>query len=238
MNNHQNHDDRDVAYWAEWNDQMVKKYNSEGTLFESKNPILRIIEIKRVQAIIRFANIKPADVILDIGCGQGFLISTIKQYKKITGLDISRVYLEQAQKRLKNKKNIELIFGDAHQLPFKDKSYNKIISSEVLEHLPDPQKALKEISRVLTDDGTLVISVPDERRIENIMKLIKFLKLNKFLHAARKQETYEWHLHKFDENMVRAICFNLFSIEKIKRIPPLIGYRFVVQLKKIKPNEH
>jgi SAM-dependent methyltransferase len=52
------------------------------------------------------------------------------------------------------------VFGDAQRLPFGDGAFHLIVSSDSLEHFPDPERALVEVRRVLRDDGTLVIWVP------------------------------------------------------------------------------
>lgn len=50
--------------------------------------------------------------------------------------------------------------GDAHRLPFPDGAFDRIIASEVLEHLPDDAGALRELSRVLRPGGTIAVTVP------------------------------------------------------------------------------
>lgn len=52
------------------------------------------------------------------------------------------------------------VVADAHDLPFRDCSFDLVISSDSLEHFHDPAQALREVSRVLTPGGTLVIWVP------------------------------------------------------------------------------
>ena len=50
--------------------------------------------------------------------------------------------------------------GDALRLPFPDDTFDRIIASEVLEHVPDDQAALDELFRVLKPGGTLAVTVP------------------------------------------------------------------------------
>jgi len=72
--------------------------------------------------------------ILDIGCGYGTLLSKIKE-GELYGIDMSSKLLQHANKKIEN-----VIKGDAQKLPFKDHQFDVTISSEVLEHLPDPNK--------------------------------------------------------------------------------------------------
>lgn len=220
---------------AQWNDQMVKKYHAKGTLFESKNIVLRILERMRLKKIIKFAQIKKDDVVLDLGCGEGFLISLIPSSlpKRIVGIDISKIALEKAKETLKDKENVELQWGDAQNLNLPEESFDKIVCSEVLEHVPQPKKVMIEMHKVLKNNGLLVISVPDEKRTQFIMKMAKILCLDKLLGTCRKGEKYEWHLHQADKKFIANITKDLFKIKKIYRTPPLIGYRFVTTLVKI-----
>lgn len=217
---------------AKWNDEMVLKYHKEGTLFESKNPLLRFVEKLRLKKIIKASQIDENNSVLDLGCGEGFLISFLPKVKKVVGIDISQVALERAEEILKNKKNVELKWGDAQKLNLPDKSFDKIICSETLEHLPDPKKAMKEIHRLLKKNGLAVICVPDEKRIQFIMRVAKLFLLDKLLHTVRKQADYDWHLHQADKKFIFDISKNLFKVKKIYRTPPLFGYRFIAVLEK------
>lgn len=215
---------------AKWNDEMVKKYHSEGTLFESANPILRYIEKIRAKTIIKFAKITFNDTAIDVGCGEGYMVSLLPKAKKIIGFDISNVALERARSILNNRNDVEFIKGDGQNIQLDDNLFNVAICSEMLEHTPEPERAISELHRILKPGGRLIVSIPDEKRIKRIMNILKLLKIDRFLHAARKQETYEWHLHEFDMNVLKSISDEYFFIKKVRRIPMIIGYRFVVKL--------
>ena len=216
---------------AQWNDQMVKKHHSEGAPFESKNILLRTIEKMRLKKIIQLAQLQKNDIVLDLGCGEGFLISLIPDLtEKIVGLDISKIALNRASEVLKNKKKVELQWGNAEELNLPNESFDKIICSETLEHVPRPRKVMEEIHKILKNDGFLIISVPDEKRIQFIMRIAKIFNLNKVLGACRKEEKYEWHLHRADKKFITNISKGLFEIQKICRTPPIIGYHFIATL--------
>ncbi|MFC1756649.1 class I SAM-dependent methyltransferase [Patescibacteria group bacterium] len=53
-----------------------------------------------------------------------------------------------------------VVYGDIHDIPFEDKKFDNIVCTEVLEHVKDPQLALKEIYRVLKDGGKVLLTVP------------------------------------------------------------------------------
>ncbi|MAG50648.1 hypothetical protein CL621_03345 [archaeon] len=223
---------KDIEELAKWNDEMVTKYHKDGTLFESKNFILALMEKNRLKQIIKLSDVKKEDTVLDLGCGEGHLLNLLPEVKEITGLDISKVALSRANTLLKDRTNIKLLFGSAEDTKFENNSFDKIFCSEVLEHVPDPKKVIEEIYRILKKDGILVVSIPDEKRIKTIMNILDKTRLKKLLYAARKDKDYEWHLHEADLNFLKTIVGDLFHVDKIKRVPFLLGYRFVIKLKK------
>jgi len=92
--------------------------------------------------------------ILLIGCGKR-QVETILD--KVVALDIAKACIIESKK--KKRKNIYCV-ADVTKLPFKDDAFNKIICTAVLEHLPIPSLALKEIYRVLNKHGQVITRVP------------------------------------------------------------------------------
>lgn len=119
---------------------------------------------RRARKIIEGINPQNGDRILDLGCGDGFylfLLSNLGLNLTLIGSDFDKNGLASVRKNLKNKK-IPLIVGDLmKKLPFKNNSFDKIVMSEVAEHLPNDLKGLKEVYRILKSNGTLCLSVPN-----------------------------------------------------------------------------
>ena len=117
---------------------------------------------RRARKIIEELDLKDGDEVLDLGCGDGYylyFLSNLPLKLKLIGFDHDPIVLANARKNLSSKK-IKLIRGDIFKLPFKDNSVQKIIMTEVLEHVEDDKRALQEIFRVLKPKGVLVITVP------------------------------------------------------------------------------
>jgi len=220
---------------AKWNDKMVLKYHKQGTIFESKNLFTRNIELWRLKIIKKLADYKTKDVVLDLGCGEGFFLKMINKPKEIIGIDISRIALKKAWKTNKGRRKIKILWGDATNLKnIRDKYFDKITASEILEHILYPKKAISEIHRVLKNNGLAIISIPNEKVIQNIVRIAKFFHLEKLMATPRQQETYEWHLHKANITWLQKQIKGYFLVDKIIKIPPVLGYRLVVRLKKLK----
>lgn len=117
---------------------------------------------RRARRIIEELNPQKGDKIMDLGCGTGyylFLLSSLPIDLNLTGFDNDEKALTEARESLKGR-SIKFVLGDSHRLPFKINSFDKIVASEVLEHLEDDQQALGEISKILKPNGILVISTP------------------------------------------------------------------------------
>ena len=116
----------------------------------------------------KYFPLNDGERLLDLGCGEGrhAINAYIAGNIDVFAVDLSFSDLAIAQERQqpfaqKNRaKSFHLQCADALKLPFPDHCFDKIICSEVLEHLPDYQGALKEIRRILTPGGKIAISVP------------------------------------------------------------------------------
>ncbi len=92
---------------------------------------------------------------LDAGCGSGLITRHLA--KGSIGIDINPKNIKRAKKYAPL---AEIIEGDVENMPFSDNNFSTIICSEVLEHMPNPQKAILEIKRVLNQNGVLIGTVP------------------------------------------------------------------------------
>lgn len=139
----------------------MKKYlQIESILASEPDPAFK----RRAKIIFQNLNLRKSENILEVGCGRGFYTSTLSKLypsHQVCGVDISRKYLSVAKKKIK-KQNALLIQADAEHLPFSNNTFNRIIISEVLEHLTEDQKALSEIFRVLKPNGIVLITVPNK----------------------------------------------------------------------------
>ncbi len=103
--------------------------------------------------------------ILDAGCGDGVFLEKIANKIKdalIYGIDYNPVRVERAVSLLKDKENVNVASGDVSNLSFCDEFFDVILLNQVLEHIPDDEKTLRELYRVLKSGGVLIVGVPNE----------------------------------------------------------------------------
>jgi len=109
--------------------------------------------------------------VLDLGCGEGrHSIAAWLQRAGVCGVDLDLESLKRTRAKQKDflppasnapaATALGLCCADSLQLPFRDNFFDRIICSEMLEHIDDYAAALREIRRVLKPDGLLCISVP------------------------------------------------------------------------------
>ena len=147
------------------------------TKHTTKNPISRFFLDNFFKTLLaEIKSLKPKSV-LDVGAGEGFTLQKLKDNKigdKLEGIE----YMDEAIALGKQyHPGITIKKGDIYKLPYKDNSFDVVICSEVMEHLEDPEKALKELKRVTKK--YLFLSVPNEPffTIQRILRGKNVLKL-------------------------------------------------------------
>ena len=126
---------------------------------DKRNPFHKIYDRKKrdtLNIINKSENIKT---ILDVGGGMGRLslaLSKSARYKVIL-TDISIDMLKIAVKHSENLNNIKIFNTDAHQLPFRNNSFDLVVGLDLFCHLDKPNRALREFNRVLKKQGLLII---------------------------------------------------------------------------------
>lgn len=108
----------------------------------------------------RLGDLSPAATVLDLGCSTGYLLEDLRGWRPqatLWGLDLVGAGLRKAHERVPDAR---LLRADACQLPLADRSVDAICSANLLEHLLDDRRALREVARVLRPGGRAAIVVP------------------------------------------------------------------------------
>lgn len=122
--------------------------------YEAKRTYITRLD-SRLNKIVQICKQLNPDAVLDIGCGEGFLLSHLT--KELTA-DLFGVDVYEAQPgKVWAYKSADITKG----LPYEDGQFNCVILGEVIEHVPNPDFLLTEIRRILSDGGHLIISTPN-----------------------------------------------------------------------------
>ncbi len=119
----------------------------------------RILAFYQAKACMEHAR---GDSLLDMPCGDGTLLEMLSPgFRRIVGVDASGVHLENARKRLPA--------GEFHEALLEEfdteERFSTITMINVLEHVVDPVLALKRAARLLSEDGVLLVHVPNARAV-------------------------------------------------------------------------
>jgi SAM-dependent methyltransferase len=111
----------------------------------------------------RELDLRPDDDLLDVGCGSAaFLQRHAAHVRHVAGLDASEIPVGMARRRLADRiaaGTAEIVLGDAMAMPWPDDRFSVVTAYVLLEYVPDPQKALSEMYRVLRPGGRAVLTL-------------------------------------------------------------------------------
>lgn len=114
--------------------------------------------------------IGPGSTVIDVGCGAGRhsfeayrrgadVIAFDQNAEELADVDTMMQAMGQAGEAPKSAK-AQVVVGDALALPYPDATFDTVIASEILEHIPDDDAAIAELTRVLKPGGSLAVTVP------------------------------------------------------------------------------
>lgn len=140
--------------------------------YKMKDPLLWDAYMKDVftkAANILAAQLPKGGKLLDIGCGYGFFLSKMKAMGWQTyGIDVSETAVSYASGN-----GFDVSLGTLDNIRYENNSFDVVTMFYVLEHLPNPLNALKEVRRILKPNGLLLLRVPHTTPIVRILSLLK-----------------------------------------------------------------
>ncbi|MBR0613792.1 methyltransferase domain-containing protein [Bacillus safensis] len=129
---------------------------------------------------IQLLNIQENDRILEIGTGRGITLSKVAEKLdrgKVYGVDASRhmiKYAKRKHKKLTEQDKAVITLGKAEQLPFEDRSFNKLFTVQTIYYLKDIEQVMKEVYRVLQVDGEVFLSFQKQELINEQKRSTSF----------------------------------------------------------------
>jgi len=144
-----------------------------------------------------------SDKFLEVGIGDGFLLRQIRQLGlEVIGVDIA---VKRCRVARINVPDAQIIVADARFLPFKSETFDIIVCSETLEHVPGYSKAISEARRVLKNFGRYIVTVPFRQKLHQVL----------CPHCLRSFYV-DGHINSFDEKQLVQLFTSLgFEVQKI-----------------------
>ena len=161
---------RDISSQIEFHDQCAQNWTEGYERYGFKR------RLKFITSIINHS-VKEGETWLDLGCGSGVLTDQLmKRAAVVVGVDKSPLMLSMAASKL-DSNCVSFVQGDAHDSTWSEsRVFDGVLSSSVIEYLDDPDQVIRQISRVLKDDGLLIISIPNKQSfIRKFQKVLRFL---------------------------------------------------------------
>jgi ubiquinone/menaquinone biosynthesis C-methylase UbiE len=111
-------------------------------------------------ALMKELAVRNFETLLDVGCGTGrFLSIVLNEFDvEVSGIDISPGMIERSKELLGGRADLRV--GDSEHLPWKEKSFDMVTCNASFHHYPNPELVLKEMRRVLTRGGSVIIADP------------------------------------------------------------------------------
>ena len=150
--------------------------------------------------------------VLDVGCAFGFGTAKIASRHRVVGVDSSADYIRRARRAYPS---IPFVIASAAALPFARGAFGAVICLEVLEHVPDAERALAEIARVAALDAPVILSVPNEGALASCDSLNLYQRLRRKLWwlPAPPEIGEGWHRH-YTRDALMALAHNQLRFER------------------------
>ena len=140
---------------------------------------------RHVAAYAAAGELLPPGRVLDLGCGVGHSYALLEP-RETVGVDIDPAALAGQER--------ETHVADMRALPFPDASFASVVAVQSIEHVPDPERALAEVRRVLEPGGVALLVTPNR------------------LTFARADEVIDpYHYIEYDARELRALCERFFD---------------------------
>ena len=160
------------------------------------------------------------DYILDVGCGHGVLCYLLKKEgRKPVGVDMTKTSIAFCEDKIKG---VRFTRAEAEQLPFEDNMFDVVASNQLIEHLPKPELAIREMIRVCKPNGKLLITTPildymGGREVGHLHKFDYYNIMNLFeqfgsdfkVHWLSKFEQYNKQIDKPNAKNCFGVIFNV-----------------------------
>lgn len=155
--------------------------------------------------------------LLEVGSGMGHLVGQLSDTFEAYGMDLNHWAVNKSKGAAERS---SLQTGSAQELPYEDGAFNVVIIKHIVEHLPDPEKAIREIGRVTDKDGILILATPNLGSLLKPWKGDKWIGYQDPTHISLK-EPGEWlaSIRAAGFEFVRVFADGFWDVPYIRFMP-------------------
>jgi ubiquinone/menaquinone biosynthesis C-methylase UbiE len=177
---------------------------------QSSNPLVQVLVNRYRRTLQRLVVNLPVHSALEIGSGEGHILSYIREVRpdiRSVGSDITSEIVQRGRMRVKTAR---WCVARAERLPFHDNSLELVVACEVLEHVVTPEVVLTELRRL--SGGYCIVSVPNEP-------------LWRVLNVARGKYLRDWgntpgHIHHWSRASIAQLVGQYFDVIEVASVLP------------------
>lgn len=136
--------------------------------------------------------------VLEVGCGTGYLgryVATARNDIQMVGVDLDRDFLAEARRLAGRDTRYVYVRADATSLPYEDETFDSVISHTFLTSTKEPQKALKEMYRVLKKGGS-ISSITSMSAFPAVISTGVYPVECNFIHRYQELYTKVWNMYE------------------------------------------
>jgi SAM-dependent methyltransferase len=168
--------------------------------------------------------------ILDVGSGRCIdAVELAKRGDYCYGLEISSTMLRHSKEHMANHgAEVVLVRGIGERLPFRDDAFDTVLCKGAMDHFPDPDQAVAEMTRVTKPGGEVIIAIANFESLG--FKLGKgYYNVKKFLHVAKndgRRKAWEIppdHIYKFDYPFLKSLLERHTEIQRATGVSLMVG---------------